>query len=110
MNNKKESADNDYGWDELTGKKLTKRCRSKHRHRYWKTRNKEEYNCPKCGRGCESVRVFELHHIDHNPLNGLSINLIALCQSCHYKIHGRTPPETLSDWKSNFLEIGESKA
>jgi hypothetical protein len=33
--------------------------------------------------------VLTTHHIDHNPPNVADDNLVALCQVCHLKAHGK---------------------
>lgn len=40
--------------------------------------------CPFCKN--KEVAYFEVHHIDENPSNNDSINLIMLCRICHSKI------------------------
>ena len=40
--------------------------------------------CPFCDNG--DVGHFEIHHIDNNPSNNLSFNLLLLCRICHSKI------------------------
>lgn len=82
-----------------------KRARNRHKMRYWRTHDKETYECPECGRGNDEVVRFEVHHKDGNPHNGKESNLVALCQRCHYKIHDRTPPESLEEWKNRVSDL-----
>jgi len=85
-------------------------ARQKHREFYWVCMDKESYQCPDCGRECDDVNRFEVHHIDGNPLNGLPENLIALCKRCHLWRHGdeqNLSAYTLNEWKSAFLSIGD---
>lgn len=49
---------------------------------------------------------FEIHHIDGDPTNGDEENLVAVCRSCHYREHDRTPPTDLESWKEGFLDLG----
>lgn len=79
-----------------------KRTRTRHKNQYWSEREREEYECPHCGRGFEEVERFEVHHRDGNPLNGDSDNLVALCRECHYREHDREPPESLEQWKQRI--------
>ena len=78
------------------------RSRGRHRKRYWRENDRDEYECPRCGRGMDEVHSFEVHHIDRNPLNGDKENLVALCRECHYREHGRSPPESLEEWKERI--------
>lgn len=103
----REKSQNDIGLSQQDAKSLYKRAHGRHSDRFWESRNREEYHCPKCGRGVDDIDRFEVHHIDRNPLNGHPLNLVALCRRCHYIIHGRTPPQSLEQWKSGFLSIGE---
>lgn len=43
-----------------------------------------ESTCPFCPN--EDVGHFQIHHIDENPLNNESGNLLLLCPTCHSKI------------------------
>ena len=79
--------------------------REKHRYRYWTEHSKEDYECPDCGRRLRDVHSFEVHHKDGDPRNGSPENLIGLCRKCHYERHGRTPPESLSEWKARVEEL-----
>lgn len=79
--------------------------RDRHRSRYWKEHDRATYECPRCERGPESVEWFEVHHKDHDPTNGDLSNLVALCRKCHYEEHGRTPPESLSEWKERVEDL-----
>jgi len=109
MSTSTQQHDKDSGWNQLTANKLQKRCRSSHRKRYWTVHDRDTYTCPKCGRDRDEVRQWDVHHIDHDVLNGRMMNLVALCQQCHYRIHGRQPPRTLSGWKNDFLSMGEEQ-
>ena len=79
-------------------------ARSKHRYRFWGERDREDYTCPRCGRGHDDVFQFEIHHIDGDPTNGNESNLVALCRRCHYQEHDREPPRSLDQWKADFSE------
>lgn len=94
---------------ELRQRRKRRKARQQHRKRYWRKHDKETYRCPGCGAGIESVRRFEVHHRDGDPLNGEFENLIALCWECHLDQHGAEP--TLSsldvdEWKREFAALG----
>ena len=45
---------------------------------------KRKLICADCGR---QIQNSEIHHIDKNPLNNSSKNLVELCKGCHEKRH-----------------------
>lgn len=93
----------------LQQRKREMRARSKHTYQYWADHDKESYRCPDCGRGIGAVDNFDVHHIDENPLNGDSENLVALCKRCHHERHGQTyDPPSLNKWRTRFKSIGNS--
>lgn len=55
-------------------------------------------SCPFCK--SKDVGHFEIHHIDENPSNNQSLNLILVCPTCHSKI-------TKGDWTP--LEVMQMK-
>lgn len=92
---------------DLEGYKREKKARSRHRHRYWQKHDYETYTCPECRAGLESVKRFEVHHIDENPLNGSPENLVGLCYVCHLAEHGQEPrKQTVSEWKQSLPGAG----
>lgn len=94
---------------QLRRRRKIRKARQRHRQWYWREHDKDTHQCPACGAGTESVRRFEVHHRDGNPLNGNPENLVALCWECHLKQHGAEP--TLSsldvdEWKQEFAALG----
>jgi 5-methylcytosine-specific restriction endonuclease McrA len=45
---------------------------------------------------CEATDRLEVHHIDENPLNNRTANLVTLCRPCHETVHFSAEKETLS--------------
>jgi len=90
----------------MAGTKEHHNARSRHRKQFWRDRDKEDHTCPWCGSTWGDVADFEIHHIDGDPTNGDEENLVAVCRSCHYREHDRTPPTDLESWKEGFLDLG----
>lgn len=81
-------------------------CQQDHRRRYWIARDRSEYVCPMCNR--PERREFDVHHIDGDWLNGRLVNLVALCDQCHKRVHRvRDIVDRVGSWKQNFRELGE---
>lgn len=58
--------------------------------------------CPNCKN--TDVGHFEIHHIDDNPSNNSTDNLILLCPICHSKITKKDIHiEEVKKWKSNLV-------
>jgi 5-methylcytosine-specific restriction endonuclease McrA len=77
---------------------------------FWRTHDRESYECPDCGRGDDRVQRFEVHHIDSDPTNNEPENLVAVCRRCHRWRHGEGPTVSgldLDEWKDEFLSLGE---
>lgn len=69
-----------------------KTARQVARETYWDGRDKSEYNCPDCGRAQAQLRSgFEVHHIDGDPMNNDTDNLVGLCRPCHNIREGKKP-------------------
>lgn len=53
-------------------------------------KSKSHWRCESCGHtnDYESAHILTVHHIDGNPTNNTTPNLIALCQRCHLREHG----------------------
>lgn len=49
------------------------------------TESADQYECPNCK--THSAESLHVHHIDRNPKNNNSDNLITLCRSCHVHTH-----------------------
>jgi 5-methylcytosine-specific restriction endonuclease McrA len=45
-------------------------------------------HCVACGIPDKSGRVLTVHHMDFDPTNNLSSNLLVLCARCHLRKHG----------------------
>jgi hypothetical protein len=50
-----------------------------------------DWRCEQCGHPHEPQAGYSLtvHHIDGDPRNSCSWNLVALCQRCHLSLHRR---------------------
>lgn len=87
-------------------------ARAVHREWYWSQNGPiEDYLCPDCERGYGSVRGFDVHHIDENPLNGHPANLVGVCVRCHRWRHSEEKSMsllTVDEWKDEFLSINTS--
>jgi len=67
-------------------------ARQRARRSFWQEHSKSTYECPDCGRRKQQLRSgFEVHHIDGDPSNNNSQNLIALCRPCHNIREGKKP-------------------
>ena len=62
-----------------------------------KKKNAADWKCERCGKQCRKPgepfdthsRTLTVHHIDGNPGNCFSENLVALCAGCHLAAHRR---------------------
>lgn len=50
---------------------------------------KQVGHCVKCGRGKMPLNPLTVHHMDFDPANNVSSNLLVLCARCHLREHGR---------------------
>lgn len=78
---------NSYGW--IDGSTLKEYPRAFNHLLKEFIRKRDNYICQ--NENCkvpqkECIKVFHVHHIDYNRKNNDPINLILLCQECHYKI------------------------
>jgi len=53
---------------------------------------------------CEETEKLEVHHIDENPLNNRTANLVTLCRPCHEKVHFSPEKAILSDQLKTHAE------
>jgi hypothetical protein len=80
--------------------------RERAREWFWSEHDRQDYECPDCGRGIDRVTGFDVHHIDEDPTNNDPDNLIGLCHRCHIWRHhdGPTLPGLdLEEWKAAFV-------
>lgn len=50
---------------------------------------KQVGHCVNCGKKKMSRYCLTVHHMDFNPANNESSNLVVLCSRCHLQKHGR---------------------
>jgi len=91
-------------------KREEKNARGRSKKKFWRENDRSDHSCPECGRSDEQVEQWEVHHEDGDPMNTDLDNLRALCRDCHYRIHDRTPPRTLDEWKAEFEAFAEGEA
>lgn len=82
--------------------------RSLARKWFWEHHDKDEYECPKCGRDIHRAKIFDVHHKDGDPTNNDPENLVALCRRCHRWRHEGPTLGGLDteEWKDAFLDLG----
>jgi ribosomal protein L37AE/L43A len=57
-------------------------------------KDRDNHTCQICGIKEEKYyRHLDIHHIDGNKRNTTKENLVALCNSCHVKLHAKTTAE-----------------
>ena len=57
-------------------------------------RRRARYRCQQCNVAQSTLRrQLNVHHIDQNKRNDAAQNLIALCASCHKRVHHRLQAE-----------------
>jgi len=84
------------------------RSRKMARDVFWDSHEKDEYECPDCGRRSQDVVQFEVHHSDGNPYNNDPENLVALCKACHAIREDRKPaPDSIELVLSQFENVPE---
>jgi hypothetical protein len=68
------------------------RSRKIAREAYWDKHDRQNYECPDCGRREDEISgSFEVHHISGNPLDNRPANHVALCRLCHNLREGKKP-------------------
>lgn len=84
------------------------------RKTFWAHHDKEEYECPKCGRPdlryysgtVDTIHFpvgFHVHHKDGDPTNNDLENLVALCPTCHKLIeHGSVRKDEQQNLRENL--------
>jgi len=84
------------------------RARARARARFWSYHDRNEYECPSCGRTQDEVDgPWHVHHKDRDPLNNEYVNLVALCVRCHRKAHRLdTITREMKEWKHQFRALG----
>jgi 5-methylcytosine-specific restriction endonuclease McrA len=73
-----------------------------------------DWMCQECGHEHDPANgyVLTVHHIDGDPQNNAEDNLIALCQRCHLRKHGRMyrgvyeVPQVVDGVMVNQLQLG----
>ncbi|WP_226043417.1 HNH endonuclease signature motif containing protein [Natrinema sp. DC36] len=71
--------------------------------KFWGEHDKDEYECPDCGRNWSEAKQFDVHHIDGNVGNSDMENLIGLCRRCHLERHGYEPGKRRGHWSEEYL-------
>lgn len=81
--------------------RLRLRTQKQHTQRYWEDIDREAYVCPMCDD--PEKRAFEVHHINHDWLDGRLLNLVALCHDCHVRVHSLDSiRQSLDDLENEF--------
>jgi len=84
-------------------RRLRIKARRTARELYWSEFQKDSAECVSCG----TSDNLEVHHRDGDVLNNHIINLIAVCNRCHYAEHHRRSTRTrLDDWKRQGRALG----
>jgi len=84
------------------------RARARARARFWSYHDRNEYECPSCGRTQDEVDgPWHVHHKDRDPLNNEYVNLVGLCIWCHRRGHSYDAARTrIESWKQQFHDLG----
>lgn len=73
-----------------------------------KIRKRDQYVCQYCqqkfGKG-----GLDIHHIDHDRNNNSPLNLISLCNKCHYKMHTKEADSWIPYWQSYMEQKYDTK-
>ena len=68
------------------------RSRRLARERYWQEHDKEQYECPDCGRQeADIVGTFHVHHKSNTPYDNRMNELVGLCGFCHRLRENKKP-------------------
>lgn len=94
--------------DHIERNRRRKNARRIAKQKFWREHDRESYVCPGCGSETGGVEWWEVHHKDGDPMNNDIENLVALCRTCHYREHDRTPPRSLDEWKDEFESYAEN--
>ena len=60
-------------------------------------RKRDNFTCQNCGIHQDNTTTLHIHHIDYNKFNNDSMNLIALCVTCHGQTNW-----TIDTWQNKF--------
>jgi 5-methylcytosine-specific restriction endonuclease McrA len=82
---------------------MNRRNAKEYQKKFWSEHDKDEYECPDCGKDRTEVNQFEVHHIDGNVGNSALDNLVGLCQSCHHDRHGIEPGKHRGHWSEQYF-------
>lgn len=88
---------------------LNNRARRRHRRRFWTSipEDEDDYECPSCGRGRDVVTRWEIHHRNGDYFDGRLLNLVAVCHSCHRKLHRQQDiRERLREMREEAASLG----
>lgn len=68
------------------------RSRAIARELYWQENDREQYECPDCGRRESEIEgTFEVHHKNGEAMDNRPENHVALCRVCHNIREGKKP-------------------
>lgn len=68
-------------------------------------RGRDECECKICGMSSRAG-VLQVHHIDSDPANNKSLNLVTLCSDCHRGVHQAVyRPCDHEDWPAPWGEL-----
>lgn len=71
-------------------RKMEERTKTRMEHAFKESiRQRDNHTCQLCGIVWTEKHSIPLHHIDFNSRNNDPQNLIALCNHCHPKVHGK---------------------
>ena len=65
------------------------------------------YTCEGCGQvGSKKGNPLTVHHIDYNPGNNASTNLLLLCAKCHLRLQQGVVPSLLQEKRGQIRMMG----
>jgi len=90
--------------DEQRSELRRKTCRDA-RESFWSRYDKDSYECPICG---VADARFDVHHRNGDWLDQRSLNLYAVCATCHRREHSRRArEERLTRMREEFEAIAD---